>query len=127
MILPCLIIAPTPQMGRGVFSLEPLEQDTLVEISPVIVLSEQDRHLLDQTGLQHYIFEWGEENKGCCVALGYVSIYNHSYTSNCEYEMDVESQMIRIKTVRAIAAGEELFINYNGDWNDPKPIWFTAL
>ncbi len=128
MILPCLIIAPTPQMGRGVFSLEPIEADTLVEISPVIVLSEKDRILLDQTGLQHYIFEWGEENKGCCVALGYVSIYNHSYQSNCEYEMDVDSQMIRVKTVRAIEAGEELFINYNGDWNDPKPIWwFDAI
>ncbi|MBU7577373.1 MAG: SET domain-containing protein-lysine N-methyltransferase [Flavihumibacter sp.] len=127
MILPCLIIAPTPSMGRGVFTLEPLEADTLVEISPVIVLSETDRHLLDKTLLHYYIFEWGEDNKACCVALGYVSLYNHSFESNCEYEMDMESQMIRIKTVRAIEAGEELFINYNGDWNDPKPLWFDAL
>jgi hypothetical protein len=41
--------------------------------------------------------------------------------------MDMESQMIRIKTVRAIDAGEELFINYNGDWNDSKPLWFDAI
>ncbi|GAB2651601.1 SET domain-containing protein-lysine N-methyltransferase [Flavihumibacter cheonanensis] len=127
MILPCLIIAPTPSMGRGVFTLEPLEADTLVEISPVIVLSETDRLLLDKTLLHYYIFEWGEDNKACCVALGYVSLYNHSFQSNCEYEMDMESQMIRIKTVRPINAGEELFINYNGDWNDPKPLWFDAL
>lgn len=127
MILPCLIIAPTPEMGRGVFTVEALEPDTIVEISPVIVLSETDRHLLDKTLLHYYIFEWGEDNKDCCVALGYVSLYNHSFESNCEYEMDMESQMIRIKTVRAIDAGEELFINYNGDWNDPKPLWFDAL
>lgn len=127
MILPCLIIAPTAQMGRGVFTLEALAADTLVEISPVIVLPEKDRKLLDQTLLHYYIFEWGEDQRGCCVALGYVSLYNHSFESNCEYEMDVESQMIRIKTMRAIETGEELFINYNGDFNDPKPLWFDAL
>lgn len=127
MILPSLIIAPTDRMGRGVFTLDPLETDILVEISPVIVLSDKERILLDQTLLHHYIFEWGDERKDCCVALGYVSIYNHSFESNCEYEMDFESQMIRVKTVRPIAAGEELFINYNGDWNDPKPVWFDAI
>lgn len=127
MILPCLIIAPTAQMGRGVFTLEALAADTLVEISPVIVLPEKDRKLLDQTLLHYYIFEWGEDQRGCCVALGYVSLYNHSFESNCEYEMDVESQMIRIKTMRAIEAGEELFINYNGDFNDPKPLWFDTI
>ncbi|HEY8398966.1 MAG TPA: SET domain-containing protein [Flavihumibacter sp.] len=127
MILPSLIIAPTPNMGRGVFTLEPLEADTLVEISPVIVLSEQDRELVDQTLLHHYIFEWGEDRKQCCVALGYVSVYNHQFNSNCEYEMDFESQMIRIKTVRRIEAGEELYINYNGDWNDNSPLWFPAI
>jgi len=114
-------------MGRGVFTLEPLEADTLVEISPVIVLSEQDRELVDQTLLHHYIFEWGEDRKQCCVALGYVSVYNHQFNSNCEYEMDFESQMIRIKTVRRIEAGEELYINYNGDWNDNSPLWFPAI
>lgn len=127
MILPSLIIAPTDRMGRGVFTLEPLEADILVEISPVIVLSEKERILLDQTLLHHYIFEWGDERKDCCVALGYISIYNHSFESNCEYEMDFDSQMIRVKTVRPIAAGEELFINYNGDWNDPQPLWFDAI
>jgi len=23
-----------------------------------------------------------------------------------------------------VHAGEELFINYNGDWNNDKPVWF---
>ena len=60
------------------------------------------------------------------MALGYVPMYNHSYKSNCEYEMDYENELISIKTVRYIQAGEELFINYNGDWNDTKPLWFEA-
>ena len=60
------------------------------------------------------------------MALGYVPVYNHSYKSNCEYEMDFEQDLISIKTVHPIKAGEELFINYNGDWNDSKPLWFNA-
>jgi len=126
MILPCLYIAPTNQMGRGVFTSEKLKTGTVVEISPVIVMNQADRLLLDQTLLHDYIFEWGEKRKQCCMALGYIPIYNHSYKSNCEYEMDYDGELITITAVRAIKAGEELFINYNGNWNDPKPVWFDT-
>lgn len=126
MILPFLLIAPTAQMGRGVFTSVPIAIGTVVEISPVIIMSQEERKLLDNTLLHDYIFEWGDGNKKCCMALGYVSVYNHSYQSNCEYEMDFENDMIAIKTVRGIEAGEELFINYNGSWNDEKPVWFDA-
>ena len=127
MILPCLYIAPTNKMGRGVFTSEKLKPGTVVEIAPVIVMDKNDRKLLDQTLLHDYIFEWGDKRNQCCMALGYVPIYNHSYKSNCEYGMDYEDELITIKTVRAIKAGEELFINYNGDWNNTKPLWFEAI
>jgi len=126
MILPCLFIAPSGNRGRGVFTTEKLRKGTVIEIAPVVVMGQKDRQLLDQTLLHDYIFEWGENHDQCCMALGYVPIYNHSYTSNCEYEMDFESELISIKTVRSIKAGEELFINYNGDWNDAKPVWFEV-
>jgi uncharacterized protein len=126
MILPLLFIAPTTSMGRGVFTSEDIVAGTVVEIAPVIVMSGEDRFLLDKTILHDYIFEWGEELKQCCMALGYVPVYNHSYESNCEYEMDFEQQQISIKTVRTVKAGEQLFINYNGDWNDRKTLWFEV-
>lgn len=126
MILPCLFIAPTALMGRGVFSSGPIDADAVIETAPVIVLSAEERVLLDQTSLHDYIFEWGEDRKQCCMALGYVPVYNHSHTSNCEYEMDYENRLISIRTVRPVAAGEELFINYNGDWNDARPVWFET-
>lgn len=97
-----------------------------MEIAPVIVLSGEERKLLDQTLLHDYIFEWGEDKSRCCMALGYVPIYNHAYNSNCEYEMDYAQERISIKTMRDIEAGEELFINYNGDWNDERPLWFDV-
>jgi uncharacterized protein len=40
--------------------------------------------------------------------------------------MDFETELIQIKTVCLIKAGEELFINYNGTWDDNKPLWFDA-
>jgi uncharacterized protein len=126
MILPFLFIAPTANMGRGVFTDQAIEADTVVEISPVIIMSLEERKRLDQTLLHDYIFEWGEDKDQCCMALGYVPIYNHSYTSNCEYGMDYENGQISITTVRAIGAGEELFVNYNGDWNDATPLWFEV-
>ena len=124
MILSCLYIAESPGMGRGMFTNLFIAAETIIEIAPVIVMPATDRNLLDQTLLHDYIFEWGEQKKECCMALGYVPVYNHSYTSNCEYEMDFETQTIVIKTVQEVQAGEELFINYNGDWNDAKPVWF---
>jgi uncharacterized protein len=126
MILSSLYIAETANMGRGVFTSEEIEEGKLVESSPVIVMDSRQREQLDKTLLHDYIFIWGEKKNQCCMALGYVAVYNHSSTSNCEYEMDYEKQMINIRTVRVVRAGEELFINYNGDWNDAKPVWFEA-
>ena len=126
MILPFLFIAPSGEMGRGVYTSEPIDANTVIEISPVIVMSRDARKLLDKTLLHDYIFEWGKKGDQCCMALGYIPMYNHSYKSNCEYEMDFDSDLIRIRTVRYIKKGEELFINYNGEWNDGKPLWFEA-
>ncbi len=126
MILPFLFIAPTEKMGKGVFTAEDIDAGTVLEISPVIIMGLQDRKLLDQTLLHDYIFEWGDTKEQCCMALGYVAVYNHSYQSNCEYEMDFTQEQISIRTVRKIVAGEELFINYNGDWNDAATVWFDA-
>jgi SET domain-containing protein len=126
MVNPCLYIAQSAGKGRGVFSSSDIPANTIVEISPVIVMSQEERILLDKTLLHDYIFEWGSETKQCCMALGYIPVYNHSYTSNCEYEMDYAAETIKVKTVRKVMAGEELFINYNGDWNDSKPLWFEV-
>ena len=126
MVNRALYIAQSAGKGRGVFSSSDIPANTVVEISPVIVMSHKERQLLDQTILHDYIFEWGVNKDQCCMALGYIPVYNHSFMSNCEYEMDYTEEIIKIKTVRKILAGEELFINYNGDWNDSKPVWFNA-
>ncbi|HYD20892.1 MAG TPA: SET domain-containing protein [Flavipsychrobacter sp.] len=122
-----LYIAVTGAKGRGMFCREALPADTIIEQAPVIVMSATDRDHLDKTLLHDYIFEWtpGGE-KMCIMALGNVPIYNHSYASNCEYFMDYEAQTILIKTIRDVSEGEELTINYNGDWDDETKVWFDV-
>ncbi len=127
MLQPYLVIAPSPKKGRGVFTTKTIPANTQIEISPVIVLSASDRKSIEETKLYHYVFEWGESRKKVCVALGYVSMYNHSYNANCEYEMDFEADTITIRTVKKIIKGEELFINYNATPNDATPVWFDTV
>jgi uncharacterized protein len=126
MIHPAIHISISDGKGRGVFANEKIEKGTVIEIAPVIVMNAADRKLLDQTLLHDYIFEWGDDSSHCAMALGWVPVYNHSYQSNCEYEMDFEMQTIAVKTMRDIEPGEEMFINYNGNWDDAKPLWFNA-
>jgi SET domain-containing protein len=126
MILPCIYVGSAKKMGRGVFTSESLKARMVIEVSPVIVMNQKDRKLLDQTLLHDYIFEWGDSPKQCCMAMGYVPLYNHSFNSNCEYEMEYDEGLIRIQTIRKIEKGEELFINYNGTFNNTAPLWFNA-
>lgn len=126
-LYPSLYVAQTPGRGRGVFTSEDIPANTEIEVAPVIVMSGEDRKHLDQTLLHDYIFEWGKDQSQCIMALGYVPMYNHSYESNCDYEMDFDKDIITIKTVFKIKAGEELFINYNGAYNDDTKVWFDVV
>ena len=126
MILPILYIMETAERGRGVFTTEAIPEGTTIEIAPVLVLNEADRAIVDTTLLHDYIFEWGEDDKSAAVALGYVSIYNHAIKANCRYDMDIEFETMSIITNRDIKQGEELFINYNAEPDNTKPIWFEA-
>lgn len=119
-----LYIDNTKDKGRGVFTRKKIAEGTIIEISPVIVMNGDDRKLLDQTLLHDYIFVWGKNKDQCCMALGYIAVYNHAYQSNCEYFMDYDDHIMYIKTVRAIHAGEELTINYNGNWDNKEKVWF---
>ena len=127
MIHKALYIDFIEKKGKAVFADDDIPSDVIIEVSPVIVMKKEDRSHLDKTLLHDYIFEWGEQKDKCCMALGFIPIYNHSYSSNCEYFMDFEEETIFVKTVRPIQKGEELTINYNGDWNDQAKVWFETI
>jgi hypothetical protein len=123
---PSVFIAETNNKGRGVFTKQALGKKILLETAPVVIMSSRERSLLDQTLLHDYIFEWGESKDQCCMALGYIPLYNHAFEANCDYEMDFKKNIITIKTLKTISANAELFINYLGDDHTRKSLWFKA-
>jgi uncharacterized protein len=112
--------------GRGMITTKQIKPNTIIESSPVIVMTKEEQKLIDKTRLHDYIFLWQEDESQCAMAQGYISVYNHSYDSNCDYIMDFQNDIISIITVKNIAAGEELTINYNGEVNDTTPVWFET-
>lgn len=127
-ILPGIYVQQTEDKGNGVFTENSIVAGTIVETSPVVVMTQQERKHLDLTLLHDYIFEWNPNNEQkCCMAQGYISVYNHSTTANCEYFMDYEKETMMVKTMRDIAAKEELTVNYNGNWDNDEPVWFNTI
>jgi SET domain-containing protein len=126
MILPILFVAPSEKGGRGVFTSEAIKAGTVIEVSPVLVFTPSERKIIEQIFLFDYIFEWGNNRKKAALGLGYISMYNHDYDANCEYEMDYDHNLMTLTTVRDIKKGEEVVINYNAHPTDTTPIWFDA-
>lgn len=116
-----LNIRSSPLHGIGVFAATNISQGELVEVCPIILLNEVDTKSIDTTKLYNYYFSW---DKGSAIALGYGSLYNHSYTPNISYEKDYSSRTIRFIALRDIAIDEELCSNYNGTPESQEKVWF---
>jgi SET domain-containing protein len=50
------------------------------------------------------------------LPLGYGAMYNHSDNENVTYYMDRLTNKMLFFTIRDIAAGEELYVNYGDEW-----------
>lgn len=108
--------------GRGVFARQFIPEGTVFERVPVLVIPEDE--VLEQPGvLSHYVFEWGRGT--VALALGFGSMYNHSFSPNARYD-DVGRLTKIFTALRDISAGEEITINYNGDENDQSPVGFEV-
>jgi uncharacterized protein len=111
--LPSIGVTSFPGKGRGVVAQRHFEPGETVEQMPVIVVPQAEVSLIRQTRLANYYFEWGEDCKQGAIALGYGSLYNHSYTPNARYEFREENESLEFIALCEIRPGEEITINYN--------------
>jgi len=102
-----------------------IEEGSLIEIAPVLVIPKEQVKVIHETVLHDYYFRWGREFNKCAIALGFGSLYNHSYEPNMAFEMDFSTDNLTFFARINISAGEELTFNYNGDFDDKTPLWFT--
>ncbi len=111
--------------GRGVFARRLIEEGEVIERVPVLVLPVGEGESGSRTKkMDNYCFQWGRGK--VAVALGYGSLYNHSYEPNARYD-DQRRQTKVFKAIRDITAGEEITVNYNGDPGDKTPVWFKVI
>jgi SET domain-containing protein len=110
--------------GRGVFARRLIREGEVIERVPVLVLPvAETKNGSAPSRLAGYCFQWGRGT--VAVALGYGSLYNHSYKPNARY--DDESGQTKVFTaIREIVAGEEITVNYNGEPGDASPVWFKV-
>jgi SET domain-containing protein len=122
-----LLVKQSPSRGRGVFAARRFCVGEVIEVCPVIALSSDDAIRLDDTHLYNYYFGWGADNKGAAIALGFGSLYNHSYDPNAAYRKNQADSMISIIALKPIAPEDEIFIRYNfGDTENSGQLWFEV-
>lgn len=112
---PHLIVKTDPHTGRGVYASRDIPSNTLVEVSPVLVLpaAQYSGHSLSQTILESYAFTWNRFTGEMALALGLGSLFNHSPDSpNLSFVLDKDTGTIRYTTKRDVKQGEQLCIFY---------------
>lgn len=119
-----IFVAYSEVHGKGVFAGRDIEEGEVIEVCPIILFPKEELVHMRQTVLDDYYFDWGEKGEWFAICLGFGSLYNHSYTPNAEYGMDFEAQTIDFYCIKPIPAGEEIFVNYNGDADNPSKVWF---
>ena len=113
--------------GRGIFATRNINKGELIHEAPVIISPSVEYKNLKKTIFVEYVFWWGENLEECALALGYGSLFNHSYTPNALYKLNLTQKTIDFYAHTDIKAGEEIMINYNGDPEDKTSVWFDVL
>jgi SET domain-containing protein len=124
-----LEVRSDPRKGRGVFAVSPLAGGEIIVTAPIILIPAGEWPHIEPTVLAFYIYNFGPtaDEEHAAIALGYGSLYNHSYEPNAKYIKNWDEQVIRFIAVRDIQPGEEITINYDGSPEDQTPIWFERV
>lgn len=118
-----LYISHLTGKGRGILTSKKIYRGDVVERCPVITIPASDVAYLKKTTLHNYYFQWGNDLQQGAIALGFGSIYNHSYTPNALYRLDLEEEIMEIVAIKNILPNEEITFNYNGSPNDQSVPW----
>jgi SET domain-containing protein len=118
-----IFLADVRHKGRGVFAKLPILAGQIIEVVPVLFMKSSEFADIKKSSIANdYVYEWDEDLYA--VALGYGSLYNHSYEPNAQYLHGEDTIMYR--ALRNIEPGEEVTINYNFDPEDKTPMHFEV-
>ena len=118
--------------GRGVFAIRPIAAGSLIECVPVLLIPKAQvfgdtPEARRNSRISWYVFAWDDITKRTYVALalGYGSIYNHSFTPNARYQPKAPD-LLEFYAIEDISPGSEIFINYHGKTANPAALEFDV-
>ncbi len=95
-------------------------------VGPVIVIPGDEWDDMAETTLADHCFSWGPGLQDAAIVFGHGSFYNHSYSPNARFERLPDERLMQYVARRAIAAGEEITINYHEGQESQAPLWFDV-
>lgn len=114
--------------GRGVFAAESIKKGQVIEVCPIILIPKKDVSNLKGSVLVNYYFYFGKDNKMLAIALGFGSVYNHSYEPNATYKKKFDARVIDFVAIKDIKRDEEITVNYNyGNPKDKTKLWIHGI
>lgn len=119
-----LYVSKSELHGRGVFAGRPFVDGDIIEVCEVLRVPAAELEHLDRTVLYNYYFTWDGD---AGLALGFGSLYNHSYRPNATYtHMEQDDQLV-VRAISHIAPDDEITFNYNGKPGIADPLWFREV
>jgi SET domain-containing protein len=114
------------EAGRGLFATVPIKKGEIIEQAPIIMLKGEAKALKSSELYNYYFIT--EDKESAAIALGFGSLYNHSYSPNATYEKHFHELIITFRAIKDIAADEEITVNYNyGNPDDKKQLWIKSI
>lgn len=110
--------------GVGVFNELKIQKFDIIEYCPILIIPKNQVDIIHSTVLHDFYFLW--DHNRAAIALGYGSLYNHSFSPNAEYIMDYSNNRLIVQALQDITAHEEITFNYNGDAEATDALWFQV-
>jgi len=100
-------IERSPIHGWGVFTIDDIQENTLIIQSPGIILKGPSAYIIKEIAEYTYPF-----NRDVILCFGYASLINSSDEPNVKFEVDIENKIINITTIKNIKSNEEITFKY---------------
>jgi len=105
----------------------------MIERVPVLLIPknqviDESKAALPVCRISWYVYAWGEQqgHEYVALALGFGSLYNHSYKPNALFRLE-SPDVVEFVAIKRIEQGEEITINYNGRPDDNSPVDFPVV
>ena len=115
--------------GRGVFAKRDIKKDEIIESCPIIEVPKHDVSNLRESILVTYFFYFGKNRKRLAIALGFGSIYNHTYKPNASFKIKQTKEIIDFIALNDIKKDDEITFNYcncSKHKDKKNPLWFEV-